>query len=58
MELVKVQKDQVIASKKDKVKDWYLIQEGTVIQKFGFSEVKLGRNAIIGILESDRFLCD
>ncbi len=58
MELIKVQSNQVIASKKDKVKDWYLIQEGTVIQKFGFSEVKLGRNAIIGILESDRFLCD
>lgn len=58
MELIKVQSNQVIASKKDKVKDWYLVQEGTVIQKFGFSEVKLGRNAIIGILESDRFLCD
>lgn len=58
MELVKVEKNQIIARKKDKVKDWYLIQEGTVIQKFGFSEVKLGRNAIIGILESDRFLCD
>ncbi|MBQ3545139.1 MAG: cyclic nucleotide-binding domain-containing protein [Lachnospiraceae bacterium] len=58
MEIVKVKKDQVIARKKEKVKQWYLIQEGSVIQKFGFSEVKLGRNAIIGILERDIFVCD
>lgn len=58
MELIKVKGEQVIARKKDKVKEWYLIQDGTVIQRFGFSEVKLSKNAIIGILESDRFLCD
>lgn len=58
MEIIRVKKEQVIAGKKEKVKDWYLIQEGSVIQKFGFSELKLGRNAIIGILERDRFLCD
>lgn len=58
MEVLRVQKNQVIAGKKDKVKDWYLIQEGTVTQKFDLSEVTLGKNAIIGILESDRFLCD
>ena len=58
MEIIKVRKDQIIAGRKEKVKNWYLIQEGSVTQKFGFSEVKLGRNAIIGILERDRFVCD
>lgn len=58
METIKLQRDQVIAKKNDKVKYWYLVQEGTVIQKFDFSEVKLGKNAIVGILEKDIFLCD
>lgn len=58
MEIIKIQRDQVIARKNDKVKYWYLVQEGTVIQKFDFSEVKLEKNAIIGILEKDIFLCD
>lgn len=58
MEIIKVQRDQVIARKNDKVKYWYLVQEGTVIQKFDFSEVRLEKNAIIGILEKDIFLCD
>jgi len=58
MEIIKVKKDQVIARKNDKVKYWYLVQEGTVLQKFGFSEVRLEKNAIIGILEKDIFLCD
>ena len=58
MEIIKVKTEQVIARKKEKVKQWYLIQEGSVIQKFGFSQVKLGRNAIIGILERDIFVCD
>ena len=58
MEIIRVQQKQVIARKNDKVKYWYLVQQGTVIQKFGFSEVKLGKNAIIGILEKDIFLCD
>lgn len=58
MEIINVQRDQVIARKNDKVKYWYLIQEGTVIQKFDFSEVILEKNAIIGILEKDIFLCD
>ena len=58
MEVLKFQRDQVIAKKNDKVKYWYLIQEGSVIQKFDFSEVKLGKNAIIGMLERDIFLYD
>lgn len=58
METIKLQRDQVIAKRNDKVKYWYLVQEGTVIQKFDFSEVKLEKNAIVGILEKDIFLCD
>ncbi len=58
MEILKVQANQVIAKRKDQVKEWYLIQEGTVIQKFDFAEVALGKNAIIGILASDCFPCD
>lgn len=58
MKVIKVQSGQIIARKNDKVKYWYLVQEGTVIQKFDFSEVKLEKNAIVGILEKDIFLCD
>ena len=58
MEILKVQAKQLIAKKKDKVKEWYLVQEGTVIQKFDFAEVTLGKNSIIGILASDSFPCD
>lgn len=58
MEIIKVKREQIIAKKNDKVKYWYLVQEGSVLQKFGFSEIKLEKNAIIGILEKDIFLCD
>jgi len=58
MEILKIPAKQVIAKRKDSVREWYLIQEGTVIQKFDFAEVTLGKNAIIGILASDNFPCD
>ena len=58
MEILKIPAKQVIAKRKDSVREWYLIQEGTVIQKFDFAEVTLGKNAIIGILASDYFPCD
>ena len=58
MENVKIEKDAVIARKNDKVKYWYLVQEGTVYQKFGLTRVPLEKNAIIGILEKDIYLCD
>ena len=32
MTTVKVQKNQIIAKQKEKVKKWYIVQEGTVIQ--------------------------
>lgn len=58
MEIIKFQQGQVIAGKNDKVTYWYLVQEGSVIQKFDFSEIVLPKNSIIGILEKDVFLCD
>ena len=58
MEVLKVQKGQIIAKKNDKVKEWYFIQEGSVIQKYAFVELELKQNGIVGILENDRFLCD
>ena len=58
MEVLRVQKGQIIAKRKDIVKEWYLIQEGTAIQTFDFAEVVLEKNAIIGILENERFICD
>ena len=58
MEILKLKANQLIAKKKDKVREWYLVQDGTVIQKFDFAEVELGKNAIIGILASDSFPCD
>ncbi len=58
MEIIRAKREQIIAKKNDKVKYWYLIQEGSVLQRFGFSEIKLEKNAIIGILEKDIFLCD
>ncbi len=58
MEVLKVQKGQVVAKKNDKVNEWYFIQEGSVIQKYAFTEVTLEKNNIVGILENDRFICD
>ena len=58
MEILKIPAKEVIAKRKDNVREWYLIQDGTVLQKFDFAEVTLGKNAIIGILASDYFPCD
>uniref|UniRef100_N2A5B7 Cyclic nucleotide-binding domain-containing protein n=1 Tax=Eubacterium plexicaudatum ASF492 TaxID=1235802 RepID=N2A5B7_9FIRM len=58
MQVMKIQKGKRIAKRKDKVKEWYLIQSGSVIQKLGLAEVILGPNAILGILERDWYICD
>lgn len=58
MATVKVQKGQTIVKQKDKVYKWYLILEGTVIQRNSYARVMLGKDAVIGISESDRYLCD
>ena len=58
MATVKVQKGQTIVKQKDKVHKWYLILEGTEIQRNSYARVMLGKDAVIGISESDRYLCD
>lgn len=58
MEIVEFEHDMVIARKNDKVKCWYLIQQGSVLQKMEFSEIRLEKNSIIGFLERDIYLCD
>lgn len=58
MTTVKVQKNQVIAKQKELVKKWYIVQDGTVIQRNSYARVVLGKDAVIGISESDRYLCD
>ena len=59
MEIIKVVRDQVIAKKNDIVKYWYLVQEGTVIQKFGFSEVKRRKGAyVVDGIEYDELLLE
>lgn len=55
---VKVQKNQIIAKQKDKVRKWYLILEGAVIQRNSYARVVLGKDAVIGISENDWYLCD
>lgn len=58
MNVIKLNAGAVLAKRQDKVMEWYLIQEGTVVQKFGFSEIVLGKNSMIGILETDWYICD
>ena len=58
MTTVKVQKNQVIAKQKDNVKNWYIVLEGTVILRNSYARIALGKDAIIGIAEYDRYLCD
>lgn len=58
MEILNAQKGQKIVKRKDKVKAWYLIRKGCVMQKFGFAEMQLGPNAIAGISETDWYACD
>lgn len=58
MSTVRVQKNQIIAKQKDKVRKWYIILEGSVVQRNSYARVVLGKNCVIGISESDRYLCD
>ncbi|MBQ4283222.1 MAG: cyclic nucleotide-binding domain-containing protein [Lachnospira sp.] len=58
METINVLHDQIIEKKNDIVKNWYLIKEGSVIQKFDYSEIRLEKDSIIGIHEKDIFMCD
>ncbi len=58
MENITVKSGDIIAKKNDKVNCWYLVQEGEVIQKIDNSQLRLGKNAIIGMLEKDIYICD
>ncbi len=58
MEALRFKKGESIARQRDKVKAWYIIQEGSVVQKNAFIETRMGANGIIGILEQDWFMCD
>ncbi len=58
MEVIRVKKGELIARQRQRVKEWYILQEGVVMIKYDFVESKLGPNSIIGILEQDWFLCD
>jgi hypothetical protein len=58
MKVWKVKQGEVIAKCGDKVMEWYLIQEGSVAQKFAFEEIVLERNSMVGILADEWFLCD
>ena len=55
MNVLKVKKGETLARKQDKVMEWYLIQEGSVIRQFAFAEIIMHRNAIVGILENEWF---
>lgn len=58
MTTIRVQKNQVIAKQKEKVKKWYIVVEGAVIQRNSYARIVLGKDSVIGISESDRYLCD
>lgn len=58
MEVIRVKKGEVIARQRQRVKEWYIVQEGTAKIRYKFLESQLSPNAIIGILEQDWFLCD
>ena len=58
METIRVQKNQIIAKQNQKVKAWYLILEGSVIQKNLYARIVLEKDGIIGVSENDRYLCD
>ncbi len=58
METINVLRDQIVEKKNDVVKRWYLVKEGAIIQKFDYSEIRLEKDSIVGILEKDIFMCD
>lgn len=58
MTTIRVQKNQVIAKQKEKVRKWYMVLEGAVIQRNSYARIVLGKESVIGISESDRYLYD
>ncbi len=58
MQTLKIKKGDYVAHRQDKVMEWYLIQSGSVVRHYNYAELKMGPNAIIGILENEWFSCD
>lgn len=58
MNIIQVKQGNPVVRQQDKVMEWYLIQEGSVVRKFNMAEVEMGPNSIIGILEHEWFSCD
>ena len=50
MNVLKVKKGETLARKQDKVMEWYLIQEGSVIRQFAFAEFIMHLFSIVCIL--------
>ena len=59
METIKVQKNQIIAKQKEKVKAWYLILEGSVVQRNSYARIVLNKESVIGVSEilREKILC-
>ena len=60
METIKVQKNQIIAKQKEKVKAWYLILEGSVVQRNSYARIVLNKESVIGfcaIILREKILC-
>lgn len=55
METIKVQKNQIIAKQKEKVKAWYLILEGSVVQRNSYARIVLNKESVIGVSEKTGF---
>ncbi|MCD7709471.1 MAG: cyclic nucleotide-binding domain-containing protein [Clostridiales bacterium] len=58
MNVIQVKAGETVVKRQDKVTEWYLVQEGSVVRKFAFAESVLAKNSIIGIMESEWFSCD
>ncbi len=58
MKVLKVKAGETVARRQEKVMEWYLIQEGTVVRRIAFAESMLARNSIIGIMEKEWFSDD
>lgn len=56
METIKVQKNQIIAKQKEKVKAWYLILEGSVVQRNSYARIVLNKESVIGVSEKTGFV--
>lgn len=58
MNVLKVKAGELVAKRQDKVIEWYLLQEGTVVRQFEFAQSVMAHNSIIGIMEKEWFSCD